>query len=204
MATIRTFVALASDDALQRRAAGLAARLRPQAPGARWVETENLHLTLMFMGDLPDRDVAEVCRRVEWTARANEPFSLEVRGVGAFPDPLRPRALWLGAGEGADAVCRLQADLDEALGDLAPRGENRNFHPHWTLARLGGTGRAGKGRPSGGGSPGPQLTAAIASLADYAAGSIAVDEVVVYGSELRPEGPEYYALATCGLGMGKG
>lgn len=198
MGATRIFVALAADDPLRRRAAGLAARLSGVAPGARWVDPENLHLTLMFMGELSDRDVAEVCRRVEWTARANEPFALEAFGVGAFPDPLRPRALWIGAREGAEAVGRLQADLDEALADLAPRGENRHFTPHWTLARLGG----GRGGGRGGGGATPRLTEAILSLADYAAGTVEIDEVTVFASELRREGPEYYSLATCRLGIG--
>lgn len=191
MGKTRTFVAIEADDLLRRRTAGLVSRLRPHLPQARWVSEENLHLTLMFLGDLSDSDVAEVCSRTEWVARANAPFTLRVAGVGAFPDAQRPRAVWLGAGEGAEAVCRLQADLDDALGDLAPRGENRSFVPHWTLARLARGGVGGSAH----------LAGVLESLADYNAGELAIDQLVVYSSELYRGGPEYYPLATCSLGM---
>ena len=147
-------------------------------------------MTLLFLGDLSDAEVAEACSQADWAARANEPFSLRVRGVGAFPNPDRPRALWLGVSEGAAAVNRLQADLDEALADIAPRSENRQFVPHWTLARLG----------KRGGYTSPHLVDSLANLADYDAGELSVEQIVVYASELRPEGPEYYALARCPLG----
>ncbi len=191
MAKTRTFVAIQADDSLRRRAGGVSDRLRPYAKRARWVEEDNLHMTLFFLGDLGDAEVAEVCSRTEWAARANEPFSMRVAGVGAFPAIERPRALWLGVSEGDEPVRRLQSDLEEALADLAQRGENRGFVPHWTLARLGKRENVS-----------PHLPEVIASLADHEAGEIGVSEVVVMASELRPEGPEYYALARCGLGLG--
>ncbi|QDT68440.1 2',5' RNA ligase family [Planctomycetes bacterium MalM25] len=191
MPKTRTFVAIESTDAIRRRAAGLVDRLRPYAPTARWVEEEGVHLTLFFLGDLGDAEVADACSRAEWAARANAPFSMRVAGVGAFPEVSRPRALWLGVTDGAEPLRRLQADLDDALADLAPRGENRSFVPHWTLARLGGKG----------GAISPHLVDVLSNLADYDAGETLVEEVVVLGSELRPEGPEYYTLARCPLGM---
>jgi 2'-5' RNA ligase len=194
MGKTRTFVAIEADDLLRRRTAGLIVRLRPHLPQARWVSEENLHLTLMFLGELSDSEVAEVCSRTDWVARANAPFTLRVAGVGAFPDTQRPRAVWLGAGEGAEAVCRLQADLDDALGDLAARGENRGFVPHWTLARL----------PRVGPNASPHLAGVLEGLADYDAGELAIDQLVVYSSELYRGGPEYYSLATCPLGMAGG
>lgn len=191
MAKTRTFVAIESTDAIRRRASGLVDRLRHYAPSARWVEEDGLHLTLFFLGDLGDADVADACSRVEWAARANAPFSMRVAGLGAFPEVSRPRALWLGVTDGAEPLGRLQADLDDALADLAPRGENRAFVPHWTLARLGRKG----------GAVSPHLIDVLSNLADYDAGEVNVDELVVLSSELRPEGPEYYPLARCPLGM---
>lgn len=193
MAKTRTFIAIDSDAGLQRRAGGVIDRLRSYAPGARWVEEENLHLTLLFLGDLSDMEVAEACRAAEWVAKANAPLSLRVQGVGAFPDPTRPRAVWLGTGEGREAVCRLQADLDDALGHLVVRPENRGFVPHWTLARLGRSGGVSE-----------HLVEALAGLADHDTGELSVAEIVVFASELRPNGPEYYALARCPLGTGHG
>lgn len=189
MAKTRTFIAIDSSDDLRRRAGGLIDRLRPYAPGARWVDEENVHLTLLFLGDLSDQEVAETCSRVDWAARANEPFALRAAGVGAFPDAMRPKAIWLGVTDGAEQVCRLQSDLDDALADYVPRGENRRFVPHWTLSRLGRS------------APGAHLSDTLTNLAEHDAGELLVDEIVVFASELRPEGPEYHRLATCPLGM---
>lgn len=188
----RTFIAIPADDALRRRAGGLIDRLRPHAPRARWVEEENLHMSLFFLGDLSDAEVADVCSRTDWVARANEPFTMRVGGVGAFPDINRPRALWLGVSEGAEPVKRLQADLEEAVAELAQRSETRGYVPHWTLARLGKRDYLS-----------PHLGSVMASLADHEAGEMHVSEVVVMASELRPDGPEYYPLAKCPLGMPK-
>lgn len=194
MAKTRTFIAIDSDSALQRRAGGLIDRLRSYAPGARWVVEENLHLTLLFLGDLTDTEVAEACHGAEWVAKANAPFSLRVQGVGAFPDMARPRAVWLGTGEGRDAVCRIQTDLEDAVGHLVARPEKRAFVPHWTLARLG----RHEDRIS------EHLTETLIGLADHDAGELPVSEIVVLASELRPDGPEYYALARCRLGTTSG
>lgn len=201
MAKTRTFVAIDTDDAMRRRASGLIDRLRPYAPQARWVQEENLHLTLLFMGDLSDSEIAETCSRVDWVCRANQPFTLRLAGVGAFPDASRPKAVWLGATEGAEPLSRLHSDLDDALGDLAARGENRAFVPHLTLARVGGRGQGSKGK--GGGGVSEHLPEVLMGLADYDAGTLSVDAVTVFASELRREGPEYQPLARCRLGMGE-
>lgn len=194
MAKTRTFIAIDSDPAMQRRAGGLIDRLRPYAPGARWVEEENLHLTLLFLGDLSDMEIAEACSAVEWVAKANAPFSLRVQGVGAFPDPAKPRAVWLGTGEGREAVCRIQTDLEDAVGHLVARPEKRAFVPHWTLARLGRR----EDRVS------EHLTETLIGLADHDSGELPVGEIAVLASELRPNGPEYYPLARCQLGTSGG
>lgn len=190
MSKTLTFVAIESTADLQRRAAAVAGRLKPHANDARWVEEKNLHLTLMFLGELGDAEIADACSRAKEAAQANGPFSLRVSGVGAFPAPDRPRALWLGVSDGSEAVCRLQSDLDDGLADMATRSENRRFVPHWTLARLG----------KRGGPASAPLADVLTSLADYDAGEVLVDQIVVYASELRPAGPEYYALARCPLG----
>lgn len=207
MSTTRTFVAIELDPVILRRAIGLVERLRPYAPGAKWVEEENLHVTLQFVGELSDHEVADACSQAEWAARANPPFTMRVAGVGAFPDLARPKALWLGVSDGADQITRLHEDLDDALGHLIVKRDNRPYVPHLTLARLGGGGRFGGARGGGrGGRSGsgrgssPYLADTLAGLSDYDAGSQGVDAISVFSSELRREGPEYHLMARCPLG----
>jgi 2'-5' RNA ligase len=187
----RTFVAIEPDEPVRRRAAAVARRLMPYSPQARWADDENFHLTLVFLGELSDRDLSSACAQVEWAARANEPFSIRLSGLGAFPDVATPRAVWIGVTEGSDELSRLQGDVEEAVLDYLPRGPKPEFRPHLTLARLARTAFAGAG----------QLAQVLASMGDYDAGESWIDSVTVYASELTRRGPEYTALARCPLGM---
>ncbi len=191
MSKTRTFVAVELDPTIAQRASAVITRLKPYMPNARWVENENLHLTLLFLGELSDQELAEACSQVDWVARANHPFSVRVAGLGAFPSLSKPKTLWLGATEGGDSMMRIHSDLQEAVGHLMSKADNLPFIPHLTLARLA------RG-PSG---LSPRFAEVIAGLADYDAGSMPVSHLTVFASELHRDGPEYHMLARCPLGM---
>lgn len=189
MAKTRTFIAVEAVDGVQALAQQTMSRLKPVAEHVKWVEPENLHFTLQFLGDLSDEEIAEVCRRVERVVSRVEPFTIAARGVGGFPRADRPRTLWLGVGEGADEFCRLQATIERNLEDLGFRAELRKFVPHLTLGRVG--------------SPGAGLATLVqelGQLADLAGGQMCVDEVIVYASRLARSGATYYPLAHVRLG----
>ena len=189
MSKTRTFIAIEAVDQVHAAALTAIDRLRSAASGIKWVAPDNLHWTLQFLGDLTDMEVAEVCLRTVKVAARHEAFTVEARGVGAFPSIKRPRTLWIGAGQGAEKLVALQADVEEALSTLGFRGENRQFVPHLTL------GRAGRGPASGG----AELSDRLAKLADYDAGVMAVDSVTVFASELGRDGPTYHVLARAPL-----
>ncbi|TWT48772.1 RNA 2',3'-cyclic phosphodiesterase [Botrimarina hoheduenensis] len=188
MSKTRTFIAIETEQDQTSRALALIDRLRPLAPRARWVEEEQLHLTLLFLGDLDDREVVDACKHTEWTAAATPRFTLRLSGVGAFPDVHSPKALWLGVTEGADILHRLHDDLLADVGHLQTSRERSQFVPHLTLARL-----------SRGGGISPHLPATLTGLADYDAGVTRVRRLTVFASELSSAGPEYYPLAQCRL-----
>jgi 2'-5' RNA ligase len=184
----RTFIAVEAMDAVHTSALAAIDRLRSAAEGVRWVEPQNLHWTVQFLGDLDDREMAEVCLRTVRVAARHEAFELEARGVGAFPSIQRPRTLWLGAGEGGERFRALQSEIEQSLESLGFRPESRQFTPHLTLGR---TGR----------SPGAAAALAerLAGLADFDGGVMSVDEVIVFASELGRDGPEYSVLARAPL-----
>ena len=102
---------------------------------ARWVRTENLHLTVRFLGDtLPDA-VPDVGLAVLEAAAAVEPFRVELAGAGAFPDGRHPRTLWLGVERGNDGLIRLQDALEAPLARLGWPPDSRARRPHLTVAR---------------------------------------------------------------------
>lgn len=189
MAKTRTFIAIEAVDEVHGRALHAIDELASAAGDVKWVAPDNLHWTLQFLGDITDEVMAAACRIVGRIAASHGPFSLTAHGVGAFPKIERPRTLWLGADEGSEPLCALQDELEEALCELGFRGENRRFVPHLTLGRLGRYSRAT-----------PALVERLESLADFSGGSMAVDEVTVYASELERSGPVYHVLATAPLG----
>lgn len=189
MSKTRTFIAVEAIDEVHASALTVIDRLRSAADNVKWVEPDNLHWTMQFLGDLSDVEMAEVCLRTVRTAARHEGFTLEARGVGAFPNIERPRALWLGVGEGSDPFCELHADIQAALESLGFRAERRQFVPHLTL------GRVGQGTHGG-----LVLSERLAKLADFDGGAMGVDAVTVYGSELSRDGPTYHVLARAPLG----
>jgi len=184
----RTFLAVDALDAVQVAALSAIDLLRPLAPEVKWVEPDNLHWTMQFLGDLADREMAEVCLRVPRAVARHEAFELSAEGVGAFPSLRRPRTIWLGAGQGADCLATLHASIDDALAPLGFRRDSRQFTPHVTLGRVGRTGHAG-----------PEISDRLATLADFDGGVMEVAEVLVYASELTREGPVYTVLARAPL-----
>ncbi len=179
----RTFIAVTISPEIRRAAGKLAEMLRPAAGDVKWVEPENLHWTLQFLGDVDVLEIPAVCTAVSTAVTEVESFDLEARGAGAFPAPDRPRTLWVGAGAGAQAMVALHGAIDRKLKRLGYRAEQRRFVPHITL------GRAGRNSP-----PRP-LIRELAGLAEFDAGSMLVDEVTVFASKLTPEGPQYDVLA---------
>src|SRR5262249_41477716 len=152
--------------------------LRACAGDVKWVEPENLHWTLQFLGEVELVEIPSVCSAVSSAVSEVDSFDLEARGAGAFPAPDRPRTLWIGAGAGAQAMIALHAAIQRKLNRLGYHAEQRRFVPHITL------GRAGRK------SPPRSLVRELAGLAEYDAGSMLVDEVTVFASKLTPEGPQ--------------
>ncbi|HEX3600804.1 MAG TPA: RNA 2',3'-cyclic phosphodiesterase [Lacipirellulaceae bacterium] len=184
---LRTFIAVVASPEIRRAAAKVAELLTPVAGDVRWTVGENLHWTLQFLGEVDVLEIPMICKAVMSAADQLESFEIACRGVGAFPAADRPRTLWIGAGAGAQAMVALQAGIQSRLDRLGYRGESRRYVPHLTL------GRAGKN------SPPRALVRELAGLAEYDAGTMLVDEVTVFSSQLKPEGPEYEVLARAPL-----
>jgi 2'-5' RNA ligase len=182
MPRLRTFIAVALPDDLRKRALSVARQLAAVADNVKWVEPQSLHWTLQFLGNVPEREIGEICAAVAEAMLDQEPFDLQIRGASAFPSPDRPRTLWLGVGQGREEMIALQAAIEKSLDALGFRGEARRYTPHLTI------GRPGRGDSS------PLLAAELAKLADFDGGTMLVDEVTIYASELRREGPEYRVL----------
>jgi 2'-5' RNA ligase len=133
----RTFVALEVPTALGEKLRKLQERLTLDVTGVRWTTpSEPFHLTLAFLGEIPHADLHAVCRAVAEAAAGCPPLALRLEGLGAFPDPARPRVLWVGTtGPGLEPLHRLNKSVCQATAALGYPADTR-FHPHVTLGRL--------------------------------------------------------------------
>jgi RNA 2',3'-cyclic 3'-phosphodiesterase len=186
--TLRTFVAVEITGPIRARATALISALASTTADVKWVEPHHLHLTLKFLGDVHQREIVDVCRAVSRGAAEVEPFDLEIRGAGAFPNSIRPRTVWLGAGEGAEAMVVLHDRIEDALAKLGFRKEHRRFQTHLTIGRVRG------------GGPGIiELGKLLQQHADDPIGQMTVQQATVFCSTLTADGPIYERLGTAPL-----
>jgi 2'-5' RNA ligase len=192
MPRTRTFIAIEVDKTVRGQMIALQESLARTGASVKWVEPQNIHLTLLFLGEVDDRELPALCKAVAETCAEISPFSMTVEGVGGFPNLRRPRVLWVGVGDGKQEVTALHDRLERPLLELGCyRREDRQYTPHLTL------GRVTSDRPA------DKLTAALAKKTDWLGGQVAVREVQVMASQLSPQGPEYTVLGRAKLGSGK-
>jgi 2'-5' RNA ligase len=189
--TTRTFVALPVPSLLGDKLTRLQELLGSKISSVRWSSGLPFHLTLAFLGDVPDPDLNRVCKAV---AEASLPFScfeLCLEGVGAFPSPARPRVLWAGlAAADMTPLAELQKVIIKKMTAIGYRPEDQRFTPHVTLGRI---------RSDHRGHVSPDLTTVLQDYLTWSAGTFVVRDVVTFASTLTPEGPAYAQLARAPL-----
>ena len=173
MARVRTFIAVDLGPNIRERLLDLQETLAREIPDVKWVEAENMHLTLLFLGEVDERDLLPVCRCVSKGAENYAPFSLELRGLGCFPNPRRPRVIWAGIQEGAAELVAIHDDLETPLLEQGCyRREERKFTPHVTMGRTTNDLAA------------EPLARLMPKYQNWSGGFAAVKEVLVMSSEL--------------------
>ena len=137
MTVVRTFIALELPEALQRELDKLSVELRKLLVDLplRWVRTENIHLTLKFLGNTKQEDLARITAIIEQQARTVAPMQIEFSEFGVFPNPHKPLVLWVGVKAPAGLQV-LQKGIEANLAEIGYPVEERGFNPHLTLARV--------------------------------------------------------------------
>lgn len=177
---IRLFVALDFPTEIRERLAGLGGGV----PGARWTEAEGLHLTLRFIGEVPEDDLSDIAGALADIAAPA--FALTLDGVGVFGTGRNARVLWAGV-ERSDALVHLQAKVESALVRLGLAAEERRFSPHVTLARLQNA-------------PADRIGRFLEERGLFRAGPISIDHFTLYESLTGKGTAVYHPLAEFPLG----
>ena len=189
MARLRTFIAVDLGKAIRDRCVALQETLAHSGAECKWALPENLHVTLLFLGEVVDRAVPALCKAVAEVCAKQGAFGVSVESAGCFPNPRRPRVVWVGVGEGAPELVALHDALEPPLLALGCyRREERQYTPHLTLGRVKGEAGA------------TELAAGLARRADWHGGRVRVREVLVMSSELTPKGPVYTVMGRGKLG----
>jgi 2'-5' RNA ligase len=135
--TLRLFVACELPPTIKAALASLQDALRKKgAPPVRWVRPEGIHLTLKFLGAVPQEKAALIREALAPTVRGIPPLALSLAEVGTFGDRRGPRVLWVGLEGDLEPLARLQQRVDKAMEPLGFPPERRRFSPHLTLARV--------------------------------------------------------------------
>ena len=183
---MRCFIAIDIDKTIKADLVDVQAQIKRQVdpgPGAvRWVQPEGMHLTLKFLGEIRDTQSVDVCAMTRAVCERHPAFTVEVKEVGYFGGRMA-RVVWVGVGRDNQALLNLQGDLEAQLDQAGWPPEARRFSGHLTLGRVKQS-RAGLA-----------LVPALATFKDLNLGMIPVNQVSVYQSRLRPQGPLYTALA---------
>lgn len=157
-------------------------RAERMAPLARmtWAVPSRVHLTLRFIGDV-DPATADTIAGVLERGVPRLPFSVEVGGVGTFPERGPARVLWLGLTSGLENMTRLEEHVSARLATVGIPRDERPFRPHVTLARV---------RDAAGLRP----AALVQGLNDASLGSFQVSSYTLFESRPTPHGTEYIPI----------
>ncbi|HEX6293103.1 MAG TPA: RNA 2',3'-cyclic phosphodiesterase [Herpetosiphonaceae bacterium] len=183
---LRLFIAIDLPHDVKQLLHDLQAQLRRQTQAVRWSDPQGTHLTLKFLGGTRAALVPAIIEELERAAAGHRPFTLRTDALGLFPNPKRPRVVWLGVTGDLAALEQVQADVERRIAPLGFPTEQRRFSPHLTLGR----------------SPKDPTPDALASMSRAVAQTsvlqkiaFAVDQIVLMRSELRPEGARYTPVA---------
>ncbi len=132
----RTFIALELNEALQRHLSGIIRQMASALPRLRWVDPAGIHLTLAFLGELTDEQLAAAIAATEAAALAVPAFDYCLTHLGVFGSPRHPRVVWVGIEEPSGTLLSLHRVLNRELAQRGFAVDTRPFSPHLTLARL--------------------------------------------------------------------
>ena len=185
---IRSFLAIEIPRTILKKIEEVQDDLKSSRADVRWVNPEKIHLTLKFFGNIDESRIDPIVKSIERPIQTISPFSLKVRGVGAFPHLKNPRVIWMGLVDGKEVLVSFQKQLEKELEKIGFEPEERAFHPHLTLGRM----KSSKARE--------ELTGRMERHQEEEFGDFQVERIVLFKSDLRPTGPIYTPLKELRLG----
>lgn len=185
---MRAFIAVEIDETVRAQTVQLMDNLRKgmrhTGMHPKWVEPENLHVTMFFLGQTRPAMIERIKDELTSSITERPAFEAQFQSLGVFPTPKKPSVLWLGVDHGRRQFKELQADIVRCLISLRWEPDRKPFHPHLTLARI----RSHSGAQA--------MMDVVFSHRAADCGVCPITKVVLFKSDLRPDGPVYTPLHT--------
>lgn len=190
MSLLRLFIAIEIPAEIQQNIQEKTSNLRRGLDSlVRWVPVENMHLTLKFLGDVSPSNVEFLTQMLRNESDAVQPFSMHLAGVGSFPNPKRPRVIYIGI-QAPAALDALHRGIESAARKLGYSSEDRPFSAHLTLGRVKQNITATDQQ---------KIRRLIEGTQVDLPGTARVDSVHLYKSDLQPGGSVYTRLYSAPL-----
>jgi 2'-5' RNA ligase len=178
---MRTFIAIELPERVKKNIELAQAPLKKTNAFVSWVKPGNIHITLKFLGEVPEEKINDVSLATEKALEGIKKFRMSLKGMGAFPDFRRPRVIWIGAENGEKELSYLAGRVEEEMEKIGFPKENRKFSAHFTIGRV----------------KSPKNIETLMELvksSDFLTDEIEVNEVVMMRSQLHPAGAIYTPL----------
>ena len=174
-------------DAIQAATTGLRKNLGDDL--IRWVPVHNVHLTLIFLGDISSSSLDLIKQMMTVEAAQVRAFEIQIEGLGSYPNPRRPRVLWVGLNAPV-ALTYLQHALEAAAARLGYAPEDREISPHLTIGRV---------RQNVSAADQQKIRTALENTKVGNLGTVCVNGVHLFKSDLQPTGSLYTKLFSAPL-----
>ena len=186
--SIRSFIALPLEAVLTVEIKKVQQRLNSPVGAVRWINPEQLHLTLRFLGNVPADRLDDLTAALRRACARTAPFQLALEGAGCFPNTQSPRVVWIGIQGDLEPLRQLQEQIGQETKNFGDPGDPRAFQPHLTIGRVKASGLEGR-------KAGQAIECAIVpKLGDWT-----VNNVLLVQSQLSPDGARYTTLAAVAL-----
>ena len=179
---IRTFIAIELSEHIKKELSDIEKELKETKAVAKWVKPDDIHLTLKFLGNVEEEKIELIKKSIQESVKGVTPFIIDLKDIGAFPSPSRPRVIWVGVQSGKERIKNLAESIEGNLEKIGFKKEDRQFSAHITLGRIKSLVNIDKLKD-------------LIKEKKYHSSSFEVSKIAIMRSDLTPEGPIYTKLS---------
>ena len=182
---IRSFLAFELPPAIREKIGEVSIELQKLTLPVRWVKVTNIHLTIIFLGYVDEDKIDDIKEKVNLVVQRFSIFQTRLNDIGVFPNWRKPRVIWIGLGGEIERLSTLREELQTGLKVLGFKPEKRPFAPHLTIGRFKGLVDRDE-----------ELKSILDRYHDLSGDLQYLNELVLFKSDLKPDGPVYTKMAS--------